>query len=81
MTFTYPSHTTKGCVPLSSDVKDGAEHTVKEISFYARKPYKIGDRVTLYWDSEAQMAKEAEKAPVGLIFILLFFAAVFYQVR
>lgn len=20
MTFTYPSHTTKGCVPLSSDV-------------------------------------------------------------
>lgn len=22
MTFTYPSHTTKGCVPLSSDVKD-----------------------------------------------------------
>lgn len=21
MTFTYPSHTTKGCVPLSSDVK------------------------------------------------------------
>lgn len=33
--------------------------------------------MTLYWDSEAQMAKEAEKAPVGLIFILLFFAAVF----
>ena len=23
MTFTYPSHTTKGCVPLSSDVKNG----------------------------------------------------------
>ena len=22
MTFTYPSHTTKGCVPLSSDVID-----------------------------------------------------------
>ena len=22
MTFTYPSHTTKGCVPLSSDVTD-----------------------------------------------------------
>ena len=22
MTFTYPSHTTKGCVPLSSDVND-----------------------------------------------------------
>ena len=22
MTFTYPSHTTKGCVPLSSDVKE-----------------------------------------------------------
>lgn len=21
MTFTYPSHTTKGCVPLSSDVR------------------------------------------------------------
>lgn len=67
--------------PIFEYEKDGAEHTVKEISFYARKPYKIGDRVTLYWDSEAQMAKEAEKAPVGLIFILLFFAAVFYQVR
>ena len=22
MTFTYPSHTTKGCVPLSSDAKE-----------------------------------------------------------
>ena len=64
--------------PIFEYEKDGAEHTVKEISFYARKPYKIGDRVTLYWDSEAQMAKEAEKAPVGLIFILLFFAAVFF---
>lgn len=26
MTFTYPSHTTKGCVPLSSDVKDRNAH-------------------------------------------------------
>ena len=24
MTFTYPSHTTKGCVPLSSDVNKNA---------------------------------------------------------
>ena len=24
MTFTYPSHTTKGCVPLSSDVSEDA---------------------------------------------------------
>ena len=26
MTFTYPSHTTKGCVPLSSDVNDSNNH-------------------------------------------------------
>ena len=26
MTFTYPSHTTKGCVPLSSDVNEVADN-------------------------------------------------------
>ena len=34
MTFTYPSHTTKGCVPLSSDVsvteEDDAEQENRE---------------------------------------------------
>lgn len=30
MTFTYPSHTTKGCVPLSSDVNDGEIHSEYE---------------------------------------------------
>ena len=28
MTFTYPSHTTKGCVPLSSDVKEREKYTM-----------------------------------------------------
>ena len=28
MTFTYPSHTTKGCVPLSSDVKDTGAYSL-----------------------------------------------------
>ena len=31
MTFTYPSHTTKGCVPLSSDVKELYDMTVSVI--------------------------------------------------
>ena len=33
MTFTYPSHTTKGCVPLSSDVNDetDSEFSIRQI--------------------------------------------------
>lgn len=31
MTFTYPSHTTKGCVPLSSDVNNLSENELKRL--------------------------------------------------
>lgn len=31
MTFTYPSHTTKGCVPLSSDVTIFIAHRLSTI--------------------------------------------------
>lgn len=40
MTFTYPSHTTKGCVPLSSDVKVKA-NKVRIVTVFA--PNKEGD--------------------------------------
>ena len=42
MTFTYPSHTTKGCVPLSSDVIFYVERTESEDKIYSIT--KIGDR-------------------------------------
>ena len=38
MTFTYPSHTTKGCVPLSSDVSN---------AFYGFNPYEKEDRESM----------------------------------
>ena len=38
MTFTYPSHTTKGCVPLSSDVNNYIKTNPK----YKSKYYNTG---------------------------------------
>lgn len=34
MTFTYPSHTTKGCVPLSSDVSENTVYCFIMIFIY-----------------------------------------------
>lgn len=46
MTFTYPSHTTKGCVPLSSDVSELPTNQIFELFDLSNNgkdvsPYKI----------------------------------------
>ena len=37
MTFTYPSHTTKGCVPLSSDVSVSHKQAIDKATGEYRK--------------------------------------------
>jgi len=40
LTFTYPSHTTKGCVPLSSDVSVFDEIDKDKIITYRKQDYE-----------------------------------------
>lgn len=76
MTFTYPSHTTKGCVPLSSDVslsiayerfvkdlKDASDTSGIEISLGTFKQDNLSEKV-----SHAQDDYQTEKQTVKPIF-------------
>ena len=61
MTFTYPSHTTKGCVPLSSDVNDKVFNTV-ELYFDGLIDKKEAINRLRYEKPNLQMAFRTEKA-------------------
>lgn len=55
MTFTYPSHTTKGCVPLSSDVMILWNNTNEEWEDILGARYSISDYVEIYYEEYGQI--------------------------
>ena len=57
LTFTYPSHTTKGCVPLSSDVSNRTNSLIQESTY--EKAYELKNILTSYlkWEDNSIKAK------------------------
>ena len=61
MTFTYPSHTTKGCVPLSSDVMFGLTEKIFGEDYYTIKKSiykeleKLAKQIGAYLDLPQRM--------------------------
>lgn len=66
MTFTYPSHTTKGCVPLSSDVKNDSYKNFSKVMDKANDILKESDKTSLTDDDKAlinSMLPDYDKYP------------------